>query len=186
MIVLLSGKPDLFQASATALVNPVNTVGVMGKGLAKAFAERMPEACAPYFEAHRANRLAIGKILAVPVSRPENPALKWVIHFPTKESWRRPSEMSFIQAALEDLRRFLLAKKVHSVAMPAIGCGEGGLPFAWVAEPWSAIWATWRPMSCFSRLRVNPLRREGQARLTDSLQQVPRRSGLGCPNALDA
>jgi len=129
MIVLLSGNPDLLQTSATALVNPVNTVGVMGAGLAKAFAEAMPEACAPYFEAHRANKLAIGKILAVPVSRLGNPGLKWVIHFPTKAHWRRPSELAFIEQGLADLRRFLIARKVNSVALPALGCGLGGLPF---------------------------------------------------------
>jgi O-acetyl-ADP-ribose deacetylase (regulator of RNase III) len=110
---------DLLSASVDALVNPVNTVGVMGKGLALAFKKRFPES----FAAYRAADVVIGKMFVF--ERPVAP--RWIINFPTKRHWRDANRLEDIRAGLVDLVEQLRQNEVSSVAVPALGCGLGGL-----------------------------------------------------------
>jgi O-acetyl-ADP-ribose deacetylase (regulator of RNase III) len=139
-VVLLeyAQNQDIFACGAEALVNPVNTVGVMGAGIAKAFAAQFPNACAPYFSACREHLLdRPGAILPVALDAPDprHPGTKWIIHLPTKQHWKNPSSFALIEQGLVTLSEFLLGVEslgrgpIESVAIPALGCGLGGLPW---------------------------------------------------------
>lgn len=124
MIVSRSG--NLLDDDAEALVNAVNTVGVSGKGLALAFRRRFPLSEAAYRAAASRGEVRLGSVLGVPADGClDGP--KWVVHFPTKGHWREPSRIEWIEAGLDDLVRFLREHHVRSVAVPALGCGCGGL-----------------------------------------------------------
>ncbi len=118
-------KGDLFESHADALVNTVNCVGVMGKGIALQFKERFHENFMAYEEACAFREIQTGKMF---VTQPTDPSLPlWIINFPTKLHWRDPSKLEWIEAGLKDLRRFLIEHKVRSVAVPALGAGLGRL-----------------------------------------------------------
>lgn len=114
-------KGDLFKSKAEALVNPVNCEGVMGKGLAKAFKERWPEMYLSYQRACMRQELAPGGILLYSHSVPK------IVLFATKGGWRLPSRIEYIEEGLLEMKRQLPTWLVASVAMPAVGCGLGGL-----------------------------------------------------------
>ncbi|MFB4306783.1 macro domain-containing protein [Actinomadura sp. GTD37] len=124
MIIERSG--DLLRDDAQALVNPVNTAGVMGKGLALQFKRAFPANFTSYAEACADGRLRPGKVLAVQIGDE-----RWVINFPTKRHWRSASRLEDIEAGLSDLSRTLTELDISSVAVPPLGCGHGGL--AWGA-----------------------------------------------------
>jgi len=117
---------DLLTDNAHVLVNTVNTVGVMGKGIALAFKNAFPHNYAVYREACRSGELRVGILLSVPDSN-----LLWgakvIVNFPTKTHWRLPSEYSYVKDGLVALRQWLLSNKPASIALPALGCGNGGL-----------------------------------------------------------
>ncbi|MDR6943707.1 macro domain-containing protein [Mucilaginibacter pocheonensis] len=119
-------KGDLLKDDADCLLNTVNTVGVMGKGVALAFKNAFPHNYLVYRNAFAAKQLSIGKLLVV---SDVNLLLgqKTIINFPTKTHWRLPSEYSYIVHGLNALKDFLTENDVRSVAMPALGCGNGGL-----------------------------------------------------------
>lgn len=119
-------KGDLLKDDADCLVNTVNTVGIMGKGVALAFKTAFPHNYLAYRNAFAAKQLAIGRLLVID---DVNLLLgqKTIINFPTKTHWRLPSEYSYIVQGLDTLRIYLLENDVSSVAMPAPGCGNGGL-----------------------------------------------------------
>jgi len=126
MIRLAEG--DLLASGAEALVNPVNCVGVAGKGLALAFRQRWPGAYEEYRRACASGWLRPGRIL--PVLTPDAPRdtqAVLILHFPTKRHWRTPSRLQDIEYGLEALNAYLRAFAVASVAVPALGCGLGGL-----------------------------------------------------------
>lgn len=122
MLTITSG--NLLRDSADVLVNPVNTVGVMGKGLALQFKRAFPDNYNTYRNAHSERQLRAGKILAVPIQDG-----RWIVNFPTKRHWRQPSRLEDVSAGLDDLKRFLTEMPVNSVAVPPLGCGNGGLPW---------------------------------------------------------
>ncbi|QKW38314.1 macro domain-containing protein [Actinomadura sp. NAK00032] len=124
MIIERTG--DLLQDDAQALVNPVNTAGVMGKGLARQFKRAFPANFTSYADACAEGRLRPGKVLAVPID--DN---RWVINFPTKRHWRNASRLEDIESGLSDLSRLVTELDMTSVAVPPLGCGHGGL--AWDA-----------------------------------------------------
>lgn len=117
---------DLLHSGADALVNTVNTVGIMGKGIALQFKEAFPLNYKIYVEACKNGELQPGKILAV---WEDNLLLgkKLILNFPTKEHWKSKSKYSFIQSGIKALREVLIEKKVKSIAIPPLGCGNGGL-----------------------------------------------------------
>ncbi len=123
MITYIRG--NLLEANAEALVNTVNTVGVMGKGIALMFKQRFADNFQRYAVACKAGEVRTGKMFVTEVR--ELDGSRWVINFPTKQHWRAPSKMEWVVEGLRDLRRFLVENKVKSVAIPALGAGLGGL-----------------------------------------------------------
>lgn len=122
-------KGDLLQAKTQALVNTVNTVGVMGKGIALQFKESFPYNNKVYRDACKRNELAPGKLLGV---WDENLLLgrKYIINFPTKTHWRQPSRYEYIETGLVALKELLQQQDIQSVAIPPLGCGNGGLDWS--------------------------------------------------------
>lgn len=132
---------DMFESGAEALVNTVNCVGVMGKGLALEFKRRFPNMFRTYALACKCGEVRVGRMCVVDVhgesaDRPHSPGLQddWtplftnrVVNFPTKENWRNPSKLEYIESGLDDLRRCIVNMKFKSIAVPALGCQNGGL-----------------------------------------------------------
>lgn len=116
----------MMQSGAEALVNTVNTVGVMGKGIALQFKEAFPSNNKAYKEICKNKELEPGKLLAV---WDENLQLgrKLIINFPTKVHWRNPSKYDYIEKGLIALRELLIRENIRSVAIPPLGSGNGGL-----------------------------------------------------------
>lgn len=115
---------NLFSDTVECLVNPVNCVGVMGAGLAKQFASRWPAMLAEYQSACRNGECRIGS-----VHMWQTPDGRWIANLPTKNHWRDPSQLSYIDAGLTDLAGKCAQFSLEAVAMPALGCGLGGLPW---------------------------------------------------------
>ncbi len=126
MIEFTSG--DMFQVPADVRVNTVNCKGVMGAGVALAFKNRYPEMFKDYQTACRDGRVRPGALHVW-----KSLTGDWVINFPTKRDWRDPSNYEDIRAGLEALRKYLLEHGKVSVALPALGCGNGGLDWDKVA-----------------------------------------------------
>lgn len=115
---------NLLDAPVEALVNTVNTVGVMGKGIALMFKERFPDNMKAYAHACKQKQVMTGKMFITETGELMGP--RWIVNFPTKQHWRADSRMAWIEDGLQDLRRFLIEKKVRSIAIP-LGAGNGGL-----------------------------------------------------------
>ena len=116
---------NLLEARVEALVNTVNTVGVMGKGIALMFKEAFPENFRAYEFACKHREIRVGKMFVT-----ENPVFdgpRWIINFPTKKHWRQPTRIEWVTDGLKDLRRVLEEKHIRSVALPPLGSGNGGL-----------------------------------------------------------
>ena len=124
MIQFIEG--NLLESKAEALVNTVNTVGVMGKGIALQFKNQYPNNYKLYEKACKAKEIQVGKLFVT-----EDSSLlegrKIIINFPTKTDWRKPSEYSYIESGLKDLVRVITTNKIQSIAIPPLGAGNGGL-----------------------------------------------------------
>lgn len=116
---------NLLEADAEAVVNTVNTVGVMGKGIALMFKERFPQNFAAYAAACKSGEVQTGQMFVTPVHELGGP--RWVINFPTKQSWRSPTQTEWVRTGLIALRDTILEKHITSIAIPPLGCGNGGL-----------------------------------------------------------
>ena len=123
MIEFVQG--DLLDSDVEALVNTVNTVGVMGKGIALMFKEAFPENYRLYAEACKRGEVQTGRMFVTENNDLFGP--QWIINFPTKQHWRRPSRIEWIRDGLHDLVRVVQEKNIHSIALPPLGCGNGGL-----------------------------------------------------------
>ena len=121
---------NLLDSRAEALVNTVNTVGVMGKGIALMFKDRFQDNYRHYVTACKANSLSPGHIFVTENHELDGP--RWIVNFPTKKHWRGDSRIEWIEAGLQDLRHFLIKQKVRSSAIPPLGAGNGGLDWAMV------------------------------------------------------
>lgn len=119
---------NILDAPTEALVNTVNTQGVMGKGIALQYKNAFPENAKAYTEAVKQGKVKIGEMLVVPVGTLTG--VKYIINFPTKAHWRFPSRIAWIKSGLEDLRHKLSGYNIKSVALPPLGCGNGGLDWA--------------------------------------------------------
>lgn len=124
------GAGNLLQCDTEALVNTVNTVGVMGKGVALQFKQAFPENYRAYRRACDHNLVKLGEMM-VWDSGQLGPK-RYVINFPTKGHWRSSSKLEDIQAGLRDLVRVIDQYEIESVAIPALGCGNGGLDWGTV------------------------------------------------------
>lgn len=119
---------DMFAEPVEALVNTVNCVGVMGKGVALEFKQRWPANFKAYKAACDAKTLVPGKILVY-----ENAELfgaigpRFLVNFPTKAHWRSPSKLVYIEDGLDTLVEKIRHLNIKSIALPPLGCGNGGL-----------------------------------------------------------
>lgn len=118
-------KGNLLDASTQALVNTVNTVGVMGKGIALQFKERFPLNFKIYLEECRKGSVVPGKLLIVNDATLEGERI--IINFPTKTEWYKKSQYSYIEDGLKELVKVIVERGVKSIAIPPLGCGNGGL-----------------------------------------------------------
>lgn len=125
-------RGNLLEAQVEAIVNTVNTVGVMGKGIALQVKEAYPEVDAAYRAACERGEVQIGRMHVVPTQALQGP--RFVINFPTKKHWRNPSKLEYIVAGLEHLKGVLQGLGVRSVALPPLGCGSGGLEWPEVKD----------------------------------------------------
>jgi len=126
MIKFLQG--NLLEAPVEAVVNTVNTVGVMGKGIALMFKEAFPQNFRVYEAACKRKEVRVGHMFVTENSAFEGP--RWIINFPTKQNWRQPSRMEWIAEGLRDLRDVIEKKGIRSIALPPLGCGNGGLEWS--------------------------------------------------------
>jgi O-acetyl-ADP-ribose deacetylase (regulator of RNase III) len=116
---------DILQADAEALVNAVNCVGIMGRGLALQFRKEFPENYNAYKSACDRGELQPGKMQVFDLKRVQHP--RFIINFPTKRHWRDKSRIEDIQAGLRALVEEMRRRRIQSIAIPALGCGLGGL-----------------------------------------------------------
>lgn len=130
MIIHTTG--NILNDNSEALVNPVNCVGVMGRGLALQFKEKWPENFNYYKKACDDNKVAIGKMLVFNTNQLFNP--KYIINFPTKNHWRYQSQISYIDSGLLNLVCVIKELNINSIAIPQLGCGLGGLNWEIVRE----------------------------------------------------
>ena len=125
MIVTKQHGGSLFEEHAEAFVNPVNCVGVMGKGLALHFKRAFPANCRAY-EAHcRSGQMKPGEVFMFETENLASP--RWIINFPTKRHWRDPSRIEDIESGLKSMVQEIKTHDIKSIAVPALGCGLGGL-----------------------------------------------------------
>lgn len=125
--MISAGNGNLLKAKAEAYVNTVNTVGIMGKGIALQFKRAFPDNYQAYAAASKAHEVQIGRMFVFE-RRLLHPRL--IINFPTKRHWKEKSHIEYIRAGLEDLVRVVREHDVRSIAIPPLGCGHGGLNWA--------------------------------------------------------
>lgn len=150
MIELRQG--DILQADVEALVNTVNCVGIMGRGIALQFRKAFPENYKVYRAACKREELAPGKMLVFDLGRLVNP--RCIINFPTKRHWKGKSRLEDIEAGLVALVEDVRARGIRSIALPPLGCGLGGL--AW-REVRPLIEAAFAPLPDVRVLLYEPL-----------------------------
>ena len=127
MIKLTHG--DLLkQDDVDAIVNTVNCVGVMGKGIALQFKNKWPENFSAYAAACKAKEVRPGRMFVFDSGGLVKP--NFIINFPTKDHWRSASKVEFIREGLVDLVEHIRRLGVRSIAMPPLGCGNGGLDWS--------------------------------------------------------
>ncbi|MCP5054292.1 MAG: macro domain-containing protein [bacterium] len=120
---------NLFRSPAHVLVNTVNTVGVMGKGIAKTFKQIYPEMFEQYRHHCETGDLTVGKVWLYKTPN------KWVLNFPTKTTWRMPSRMEYIEKGLSAFVKGYAERGITSIAFPALGCGNGELNWEHQVRP---------------------------------------------------
>lgn len=116
---------DLLRADVEALVNTVNTVGVMGKGIALQFKQAFPDNYSAYEAACKRGEVQLGKMFVFHRNTFSNPRV--IVNFPTKKHWREKSKLKEIESGLRALIQFVKSEKIRSIAVPPLGCGYGGL-----------------------------------------------------------
>lgn len=123
--MLKIAQGDLIRANTEAIINTVNCVGVMGKGIALQFKQAFPANYEAYRRACEAGDVELGKVFVFDTGSMIFP--RYIINFPTKGHWKARSRLSDIANGLDDLREVILKRKISSVAVPPLGCGNGGL-----------------------------------------------------------
>lgn len=118
-------KGNLLTANTQALVNTVNTVGVMGKGIALQFKDQFAENYRIYAAACKRKEFNIGDLLVVKENSMDGE--KIIINFPTKTEWFRKSQYEYIEKGLQKLVEVIKEYQITSIAIPPLGCGNGGL-----------------------------------------------------------
>jgi O-acetyl-ADP-ribose deacetylase (regulator of RNase III) len=128
MIEIVQG--NLLQANVEALVNTVNTEGVMGKGIALQFRRAYPAMFDAYLADCKAERVRLGHVHVYDLGGLVPSGPRWIINFPTKGHWKARSRLSSIQSGLTDLVKTIRGLGIKSIAVPPLGCGHGGLSWS--------------------------------------------------------
>lgn len=123
---------NLLEADVEMVVNTVNTFGIMGKGIALMFKERFPANFKAYEKACKEKRVEVGKMFVTENLQLMGP--RWIINFPTKTHWRVKTKLEWVESGLDDLVRVIKEKDISSIAIPPLGCGNGGLDWS-VVKP---------------------------------------------------
>lgn len=123
---------NLLHAEADALVNTVNTVGVMGKGIALQFKRAYPDNFRDYVSACRRGEVRTRKVFVHETGQVRPPY--YIINFPTKTHWRGVAKLEDVEFGLSDLRRVIQELNIKSIVLPPLGCGNGGLEWSEVRE----------------------------------------------------
>lgn len=123
---------NLLEAKCDALINTVNTEGVMGKGIALMFKERFPINYDLYRAACKRKDVRVCEMFVTETGELEGP--RYVVNFPTKKHWRNASKLEWIECGLESLKAFIVSNNVRSIAVPPLGAGNGGLEWASVRD----------------------------------------------------
>jgi O-acetyl-ADP-ribose deacetylase (regulator of RNase III) len=113
---------DILKAKTQVVVNTVNCEGVMGKGLALQFKKNFPDMFAEYKKKCEEGKIAIGKLDLY-----KSPFRYWILNFPTKDHWRKPSKLEYIEKGLAEFSRKYQEWDITSIAFPKLGCQQGGL-----------------------------------------------------------
>ena len=124
MIHYITG--NILDSHAQALVNTVNTMGVMGKGIALQFKRAYPNNYRTYEKASKNQEVKVGKMF-VTLDSNATSGERMIINFPTKTDWRKPSEYRYVEDGLDSLIEVIKDKRITSIAIPPLGAGNGGL-----------------------------------------------------------
>ena len=168
MILYVMG--DLFQSPAQVLVNTVNTVGVMGKGVAYEFRRLFPEMFEQYRELCERGQLRVGMLWLYKTPN------KWILNFPTKKHWRNPSRIEYITAGLDFFVQNCDRMGIHSIAFPPLGCGNGQLDFKTQVRPQMELYLRKLPIEVFiypSRDDQLPPEHEDPEKMREWLRSEP-------------
>lgn len=114
-------KGDIFDSDTQTLVNTVNCVGVMGKGIALIFKQKYPKMFERYKELCNQKQIKIGRLWLYKNEK------KWILNFPTKDHWRNPSEVDYLKLGLQKFVDTYEAKGITSISFPLLGASNGGL-----------------------------------------------------------
>lgn len=125
-------KGNILTCKAEALINTVNTRGIMGKGIALQFKKAYPKMFKEYADACKKGEVKIGHMHMYILNTNTNP--HFIINFPTKEDWRKPSKLKYIEQGLHDLIKVIKTYQIKSIALPPLGCGFGKLSWNKVKE----------------------------------------------------
>lgn len=134
MIKYVAG--NIFDSDSEAIVNTVNCVGVMGRGIALQFKKQYPDNFKAYELACKRDEIVPGKMFVFELNQLINP--KYIVNFPTKRHWRSASRIEDIEAGLADLAKIILDRRIKSIALPPLGSGLGGLDWGLVRGKISA------------------------------------------------
>ena len=141
MITYVQG--DIFESSAKLLVNPVNTAGVMGKGLALEFKKRYPAMFNEYRRLCENGEFQVGDL---GLYKSDD---RWILNFPTKRDWRDKSTEEIIEAGLQKFIGMYADTGIESVAFPMLGCGLGGLDWETQVRPLMELYLQPLPIEIF-------------------------------------
>lgn len=144
MITYVSGS--LFQSPAHVLVNTVNTVGVMGKGIAYQFKLAYPEMFKQYQAWCESGQFNIGQLWLYKTSH------KWILNFPTKQDWRQPSRLEYIEQGLKKFVTMYPLKGITTISFPQLGCGNGELNWDKQVKPLMENYLSNLPISVYIHL----------------------------------
>lgn len=121
--MLRYSRKNIFEISVQTIVNTVNCVGVMGKGIALEIRKRFPDIYQHYVAACKKGEVRIGRL------RLYKEQVPWVLNFPTKRHWKGDSRLEYIERGLKTFVKGYKKSGIQSIAFPKLGCGSGGL--AW-------------------------------------------------------
>lgn len=129
-MIVFEGRADIFTSTCQTITCPINVVGTLGNGLAKLFKDNVPGLDIYYRKEYppRPTQPPAGLVHRILTYRP--PTGPQVLLFPTKEHWRDPSQLNWIETNLDFVAKHYTNLGIQSLAIPALGCGKGTLPYA--------------------------------------------------------